>query len=463
MKIYNSLGRKIEDFKSINPLSVGMYTCGPTVYDFATIGNFRTYTLADLLYRTLLQNHYDVKYVMNITDVGHLTGDNLGDSSQGEDRLEKASKKEGKDAWEIAKFYTDIFLKDFKKLNLLQPKKFVKATEHIKEQIDLIKILEKRGYTYKTKDGLYFDTGEYPDYGKLSTLDEIKEGARVEVNPEKKNPKDFALWKLSQGQKRQMEWKSPWGIGFPGWHIECSAMSMKYLGSTFDIHVGGEDLRSTHHPNEIAQSEAATSKKFVNYWVHCTFLLVNGGKMGKSLGNAYTISDIEKKGFDALALKYFYFSAHYRTNQNFTWEALNAAQKSVNNLKNQFLRLIDNTYDIEESFENNFTKKFLNSLNNDLNISEGLGLMWDYIKSNDSSKSKINSLLKIDGILGFNLLSLLKTEIINNPEITKLIKIRDEARANNNWKIADEIKLIIESKGFIVEDSKYRTKIYPKV
>ncbi len=309
MKLYNSLSRKVEEFKSIKPKNVGVYTCGPTVYDYLTIGNWRTYVLGDLVLRTLKYLGYDVQYIMNITDVGHLTGDNLGDADVGEDRMEKSAKREGKSAWDVAKFYTEDFLDGFGKLNLLEPLQFSKATEHIKEQIKLVLAIEERGFTYQIDDGIYFDTQKYESqgnkYGELSTLDKIKEGARVKANPQKKDPRDFALWKFSpKNKKRDMEWKSPWGVGFPGWHVECSAMSMKYLGKQFDIHVGGEDLRSTHHPNEIAQSEAATGKKpFVKYWIHGAFLQVDGGRMGKSLGNAYTLQDIEKKGFESLTLR----------------------------------------------------------------------------------------------------------------------------------------------------------------
>ncbi|MEK9184093.1 MAG: cysteine--tRNA ligase, partial [Patescibacteria group bacterium] len=342
MKLYNSLTRKIEDFKPINQPGVGIYVCGPTVYDYVTIGNWRTYALGDLLARTLEYSGYKVDYIMNITDVGHLTGDNLGDADIGEDRIEQAAKLEGKTAWDIAKFYTGDFLAGYKKLNLFQPKKFTKATDHIKEQIDLIKKIEARGFAYKTSDGIYFDVKNYEKagnkYGELSTLDKIKEGARIEMNPEKKDQRDFALWKFSPSagkEKRQMEWDALWGKGFPGWHIECSAMSMKCLGEQFDVHLGGEDLKSVHHPNETAQSEAATGKKpFVKYWLHGAFLLVDGGRMGKSLGNAYTLRDVEKKGFDPMALKYFYLTGHYRKQLNFTWGALEAANNAYQKLKN---------------------------------------------------------------------------------------------------------------------------------
>src|SRR5579859_2198 len=351
LKIYNSLSRKVEEFRPLHPLQVGMYTCGPTVYSFAHIGNFRTYTTSDILLRVLQYNGYEVEYIMNLTDVGHLTGDNLGDADLGEDRMEKAAQNEGKTAWEIAEFYSDVFFKDFKKLNLKQPEKFTKATEHMKEQIELVKRLEEKGFTYQTSDGIYFDTSKFKNYAALSNLDQRKAGARVEINPEKKNQNDFAIWKFSypngvsfkeylatsekvedEVSKRQMEWKSPWGVGFPGWHIECSAMSMKYLGETFDIHTGGIDLLETHHPNEIAQAEAATGKKFVDYWVHGAFILVNGERMSKSKGNLYTVYDLEKEGYDALALRYLYLQTHYRKELNFTFDALDAAQNAYKKL-----------------------------------------------------------------------------------------------------------------------------------
>ncbi len=341
MKIYNSLTKTVEEFLAINPPEVGMYTCGPTIYDRKHIGNFRTYTLSDLLVRALTYEGYKVTHIMNFTDVGHLTGDNEGDADTGVDRLVKAAIRERKTAWDVAKEYEKLFLDDFEKMGLLNPAKFVKATDHIKEQIDLIKKLEEKGFVYKISDGVYFDTVSYEKntgnkYGELSNLDSIKEGARVEPNPEKKNPRDFALWKFSPvGETRDMEWESQWGIGFPGWHIECSAMSMKYLGESFDLHIGGEDLRSTHHPNEIAQSEGATGKKFVNYWVHGAFVLIDGQRMSTSKGNNYNVRDIIEKGFDPLALRYLYLGTHYKKQLNFTWVSLQAAQNVINKLREQ--------------------------------------------------------------------------------------------------------------------------------
>lgn len=439
---------------------VGLYTCGPTVYDYATVANFRTYTLGDILLRVLKYNGYKVKYIMNLTDVGHLTGDNLGDADIGEDRLEKAAKKERKTAWDIAKFYTKAFFVDFKKLNLMKPERFVKATDYIEEQIDLVKKLEERGLTYKTSDGIYFDTLEYEKktgnkYGELSTLDQIKEGVRVKVNPEKKNPRDFALWKFSpstsSGQvQRDMEWKSPWGIGFPGWHIECSAMSMKYLGETFDIHVGGEDLRSTHHPNEIAQSEGATGKKFVNFWVHGAFLKVDGGRMGKSLGNAYRIYDLEKRGYSALDLRYFYLSGKYNEPLNFTWESLEASKTAL--LKLRSLITVHRSQNTKTSVSE-YREKFTTALNDDLNTPQALAVLWEMVKGSIPSPDKYNLALSFDEVLGLELSKSPKKAEIPE-EIKKLIEKRKELRKEGKFEEADKLRKLIEEKGFNLEDEK---------
>ena len=414
----NSLTRKKEKFVAINPPKVGMYTCGPTVYDYAHIGNFRTYTIADILLRTLEYNGLKVKYVMNLTDVGHLTGDNIGDADVGEDRIEKAAESEGKTAWDIAKYYSKVFLEDVKDLNIRTPGVLPAATDHIKEQIELVKTLERKKFTYKTSDGIYFDTKGYEaktgnKYGKLSTLDKIKEGARVEANPEKKDARDFALWKFSpsasSGQaKRQMEWESLWGVGFPGWHIECSAMSMKYLGSSFDIHVGGEDLRSTHHPNEIAQSEAATGKQFVKYWLHVTFLQVEGKRMSKSKGNVYTVADIKKKKIDPLALRYLYLTAHYKDSLNFTWDSLISAGNALKKLETHVRSLrgrSDRTVLSEDKRikVDKFNKDFRDAVNDDLNTPRALAVLWESLKSNIPSEDKYDLAISFDEVLGLKL------------------------------------------------------------
>jgi len=465
--LFNSLTRKKEKFVPLDSARgkpVGLYTCGPTVYDYATIGNFRTYTSADILVRALKYSGYKVKYIMNITDVGHLTGDNLGDADIGEDRLEKAAKKERKTAWDIAKFYTKAFFVDFEKLNLEKPEKFVKATDHINEQVDLVKRLEGKGLTYRTSDGIYFDTIAFEEktgkkYSELSTLDRIKEGARVEANPEKRNPRDFALWKFSpKGVKRDMEWESPWAppgargkvMGFPGWHVECSAMSMKYLGETFDIHVGGEDLRSTHHPNEIAQSEGATGKKFVNYWIHGAFLKVDGGRMGKSLGNAYRIYDLEKRGYDALDLRYFYLSGKYNEPLNFTWESLKASQVALAKLRS--LITVHRSQSTRTTISE-YRNRFLQAINDDLNTPQALAVLWEMLKSSIPSSDKYDLALSFDEVLGLELSkSPKKVEIPE--EIKKLIAKRSILRKEGKFEEADEIRKQIERKGFNTQDEK---------
>lgn len=480
LKFFNSLTRKVEDFKPRNPTRVGMYTCGPTVYSFAHIGNFRTYTTADILLRTLKYNGYDVDYIMNLTDVGHLTGDNLGDADLGEDRMEKAAAKEGKTAWEIAEFYSEVFIEDYQKLNLERPQKFVKATDHIKEQIDLVKQLEEKGFTYKTSDGIYFDTSKFPEYGALSNMDQIKAGARVELNPEKKNEKDFALWKFSptgekrpaEGearQRRQMEWKSPWGIGFPGWHIECSAMSMKYLGESFDIHTGGIDLRETHHPNEIAQAEAATGKQFVKYWLHGAFILVNGERMSKSKGNLYTVYDLEKQNYDALALRYLYLQTHYRQEMNFTFDSLDAAQNAYKKLIVEVSKWDDdseNSGTVPTSIFDELEKRFNDALNEDLNTPQALAVMWELIKSDYPKAQKMQSLFKMDKALGLNIESMSRqlrnAQGIVPGHIQQLVEERQHFRKLKKFNAADQVRAKVEKLGYLIEDTKKGAKVTKK-
>lgn len=471
LKLYNSLSRKIETFKPINPKQVGMYTCGPTVYDFAHIGNFRTYTTADLLVRVLGANGFDVKYIMNLTDVGHLTGDNLGDADQGADRMEKAAKKEGKTAFEVAKFYTDAFLKDYDLLGLVKPEVFAKATDNIKEQIALVLQLENKGFTYTTSDGVYFDTSKFKDYGQLSDLDKIKEGARIEINEEKKNPRDFALWKFSYPQgrsfdsdqddsatRRHMEWDSPWGKGFPGWHIECSAMSMKYLGETFDIHAGGVDLKQTHHPNEIAQSEAATGKRFVNYWLHSAFILVQGERMSKSLGNNYRLYDLDKSGYHPVSLRYLYLQTHYRKELNFTFPSLDAAENAMKNLLQEIALWDEPAGSLPE-----YEEKFLKAINEDLNTPQALAVMWEMVKSSSPSGAKATSLLKMDQVLGLGLLE--KSQVIKADEgiipdnIKELVQEREQLRSEKRYNLADQLRNKIEKLGYVIEDSGKGVKV----
>jgi len=459
LNLYNSLTRKIEEFIPINPNLVTMYTCGPTVYNYVTIGNYRTYIFADLLYRTLQYKKYDVRYVMNLTDVGHLTGDTLGDADVGEDKLEKAAEKEGKSATEIADFYIKDFLNGFRALNLLKPYKFTRATEYISQQIDLVRALEKNGYTYKTTDGIYFNTSKFKDYGALSGLrpEKIKEGARVTVNEEKKNPTDFALWKFSpENSTRWQEWDSPWGKGFPGWHLECSAMCMTELGETVDIHLGGEDLKMIHHQNEIAQSEAATGRKFVNYWLHGAFLKVDNGKMSKSLGNAYTLDDIKAKGFAPLDLRYFYLSAHYRSSLNFTWDALSASQVALKRLYNT----LSGYKKVDGKLSADFTFRFEEAILNDLNMPKAVSVMWDLIKSDLPEGDKVQTLIHFDQVFGLDLQDYVGYEVPQ--DIMDLAKTRKEYRKAGIWDKSDMIRRQIEGRGFIVEDTIQGFKVLKK-
>ncbi|MCI0472541.1 MAG: cysteine--tRNA ligase, partial [Ignavibacteria bacterium] len=322
---YNTLSRKKEEFIPISGSKAGIYTCGPTVYNFAHIGNLRSYFFEDILKRVLLYNGYDVKHIMNITDVGHL----VSDEDEGEDKMEKGSAREGKTVWEIAEDYTEAFKKDISLLNILPPTVYCKATDFIQEQIEMIKCLEDKGYTYIIEDGVYYDTSKFPDYGKMALLDieGLEEGIRVEINTEKRNKTDFALWKFTpKDVKRQMEWESPWGRGFPGWHIECSAMSIKFLGNHFDIHCGGVDHIPIHHTNEIAQAEACTGEKFVNYWLHGEFLIEEKGKMSKSAGEFLKLQSLIDKGYSPFDYRYFLLMTHYRKKIKFSFNNLDSAR-----------------------------------------------------------------------------------------------------------------------------------------
>ncbi len=450
MRIYNSLLRQVEEFVPKHDDLVTMYCCGPTVYLPSTIGNFRTYFLADLVFRNLNLNNYKVHFVMNLTDVGHLTGENTGDADLGEDKVEKTATSEGKSAKEIVDFYTKDFMKQYDKLNLSRPIKFTKASDYIDEQIKLVGTLEDKGYTYRTSDGIYFDTSKFSKYGQLSglSIENIKEGARVEINPEKKNPTDFALWKFSPADsQRQQEWDSPWGKGFPGWHLECSAMVLSELGETIDLHLGGEDLKMIHHQNEIAQSESATGKEFVRYWVHGAFLQVEGGKMSKSLGNFYTVADLEEKGFDPMDLRYFYMSGHYRSPINFTWEAL---QNSHNSLKKLYEIVSGYKPDKEGKVSQKYMEKFREKLDDDLNLPEALAVMWEMLKNSISEPSKLVTVLEMDKVLGLKLDERVGYEIPQR--VTDMAKTRQEYRKSGIWEKADVLRKQITEEGFILED-----------
>jgi len=443
IKLYNTLTRKKEVFKPLKKGQVGVYTCGPTVYWYQHIGNLRTYIFADILKRVFLYNNYKVKHIINVTDVGHLTSD----ADTGEDKIERAAKREGKTAREIADYYLRIFQEDFKKLNILEPNSWPKATEHIKEQIELIKKLEEKGFTYKTNDGIYFNTGKLKDYGKLARLKirGLQAGKRISLG-EKKNKTDFALWKFSPlGEKRQQEWDSPWGIGFPGWHIECSAMSMKYLGESFDIHTGGQDHVQIHHTNEIAQSEAATGKPFVRYWLHGAWLLFKGRKISKSIGGLYTISELEGLGFEPMDFRYLCLTTHYRKPLSFTIDNLKTARNSYQRLENIISELKD-----DKKINGKYLEDFKTAITDDLDMPGALRVLWDLVR-NKNAKGKLRTIKEMDRILGLDLLK--KKKIVIPQKIKKLIEQREKFRKAGNFKEADEIRKKINNLGFIIEDT----------
>ena len=449
LKLYNTLTRKKETFKPIKEGQVGIYSCGPTVYLYQHICNLKAYIFSDLLRRNLISNNYKVKQVINVTDVGHLTSD----ADEGEDKMEKAVKKEGKTAQEIANYYWGLFKEDFKRLNIIEPDIWCKATDHISEQIELIKKLEQKGYTYKTSDGIYFDTSKCKDYGKLAKLDikGLKAGARIDVG-EKKNKTDFALWKFSEiPGVRQQEWSSPWGLGYPGWHIECSAMSTKYLGQPFDIHTGGIDHIPIHHTNEIAQSECATGKKFVNYWLHENFLTFGGEKVSKSKGGLFTISELDEKGFSQMVYSYFIMTGHYRSPIEFSLDILKANQTSFNRLKNLISELRDDGKTNEPAL-----KEFKKAMDDDLNTPKALAVLWTLVRD-EKAQGKINTIKEMDKVLGLKLLE--KEEIQIHQDIKDLLSKREQARKSKDWKKSDQIRDEIKQKGFIVQDTSEGQKV----
>lgn len=458
LKLYNTLSRKLEVFKPIKKGFVGIYTCGPTVYQYAHIGNLRTYIFEDILVRVLKYTGFKVKRVMNITDVGHLTSD----ADAGEDKMELGARREGKTAGEIASFYTAAFKNDMKQLKLLQPDVWCRATDHIKEQIALVNSLEKKGFTYTIPDdGIYYDPSKFKDYAKLGRLNlkGMKAGARVAVAEGKRSPADFALWKFSpKEKKRQMEWKSPWGIGFPGWHIECSAMSMKYLGRHFDIHCGGVDHIQIHHTNEIAQSEALTGKKWVNYWLHAEFLLLDEAKMAKTGEHFITLQTLVEKGFPPLAYRYFCLGAHYRTKLNFSWEALDAAKNACARLQEHAIKIFKAKPEKGSIFDAH-RKRFLDAINKDLDMPVAMAILWEIVRNNKISNGvKHSLLLDFDKVLGIDIGKQPKKEKLPN-EVIKLMKERDEARRSKNWPVADSIRQKLQDMGYVVEDAAEGTRV----
>ena len=457
----NTLSRKKEKFEPIDPPNVGMYTCGMTVYDYAHIGHGRKYVTDDILKRVLTVNGFKVNHVQNVTDVGHL----VSDADEGEDKLEKGATKQGKTVWEVAEFFTKNFYDSMDKLNIIRPDAICKATDHIKEQIEMVQKLFDNGMAYDTPEVVYFDVAKFPKYGESfgQKLSDKRVGVRAEVKTDenKRNPQDFALWfkRVGRFAGHAMHWESPWGDGFPGWHIECSAMATKYLGEQFDIHTGGEDHISIHHPNEIAQSEGASGKSpFVKYWLHTAFLMVDGKKMSKSLENFYTVADIEKKGFDPIALRYLYLGGHYRDPINFTWESLQSSQNAFDKLKKQVSSLKtegDRTVLSEEKNDKveSFRNDFMTAVNDDLNTSKALSVLWEMLKSNIPSGDKYDLAMSFDEVLGLRLSEARNTniEIPNNIKI--LISKREQLRKNKKFEEADKIRKQIEKMGHTVNDT----------
>jgi len=461
--LYNTLTRKKQLFKPIHDRHVMLYTCGPTVYDHAHIGNLRSFLFEDLLKRVLKFNGFKVKHVMNFTDVGHL----VSDQDEGEDKMEVGAQREHKTAWEIAEFYINAFKEDAKRLRMQEPDIWARATDHISEMIDLVRRIEEEGYAYVTDDGVYFNTLRLKGYGKLARLKAkgLKAGARVEMKG-KRSPTDFALWKLSLGRKRDMEWDSPWGMGFPGWHIECSAMAIKYLGQTIDIHCGGVDHIPVHHTNEIAQSEVATGKKFSNYWLHNEFMLVDGRKMSKSLGNYYTLRDIVSKGFSPLAFRYLCLSVHYRSQMNFTLDALRDAENAVKTVNDFIFRL-------EQTKENNLARnkkienalktvkeEFMKSINNDLDTPNAFAALFKLMRSvnkeidaGKADKKNLEAVLEFFRDINEVLDIAEEKQADLTPEEKKLLDLRESFRRQKDFKAADDIRNQLKEKGIILEDS----------
>ena len=448
--LYNTLTRKKEIFKSIEDKKAKIYSCGPTVYYYAHIGNLRAYLFMDTLRRVLKYNGYELTHAMNITDVGHL----VSDADEGEDKMLKAARRENKDPYEIANFYTEKFLADIDSLNISRPEIICKATEHIKEMEHYVQEIIKNGYTYDTKSTIYFDTSKLDKYGVLSNIkiDEQKAGARVDFDEEKKNTTDFALW-IKAPENHLMKWDTFWGKCYPGWHLECSAMSRKYLGENFDIHTGGIDHIPIHHENEIAQSKGATGKMPANYWMHCEFLLVNGGKMSKSLNNLYTLKDLEEKGFSPLDYRMFNFSSHYRNKINFTFEAMEAAKAALKRLKEGYKAHDQGNADIEEKIIAEYEQRFLEAINDDLNMPVAMSVVWEVVKNPNKSKQLAELLKKFDLVLGLKIDEEDKAEELPQ-EILELVEQRKQARSNKDWAKSDELRDLISSKGYIVKDSK---------
>ena len=450
IKLYNTLSRSKEVFKPIKEGKVGVYSCGPTVYNYAHIGNLRTYVFTDILKRIFTFNGYKVKSVMNITDVGHL----LSDADDGDDKMVKAAAEQNKTPEQIAEFYTAAFFKDCQRLNILRPDVTPKATEHIQEMLKVVRDLVAKGYAYETDDGIYFDISKFPDYGKLSraNLEEQLAGARVDVNLGKHHPADFAIWKKAE-PNHIMQWPSEWGMGYPGWHIECTAMSTKYLGEYFDIHTGGIDHVPIHHENEIAQVEAWLGHKAVNYWMHSEFMLVDGGKMSKHLKNTYTVDDLIEKGFSPMEFRYLCLNVQYRQKLNFTWESMESAKTSFKRLTSHLLSHKQSQNRTDKKVIDEIMNEFHEAINDDLNVPMAMGVLWKMVKL-PLSKDIYEAALVMDRVFGLDFDKISEeSQKVEVPDfVEKLAQQRLEARKQKNWAESDRLRGEIENAGFAVKD-----------
>ncbi|MEI8343340.1 MAG: cysteine--tRNA ligase [Candidatus Moraniibacteriota bacterium] len=471
LSLYNTLSKSKVEFKSLNPGKVGMYSCGPTVYGHVHIGNVRAYLLSDIARRYLEYIGYEVRLIKNITDVGHLTDDDVAQGDSGEDKIEKAASREKKTPEEISRFYEESFKQVEKELNILPAHFFPRATAHVPQMIKIIEVLIEKGFAYEKNGNVFFDVTKFADYGKLSgnTLENLKVGARLEDHPDKKNPWDFALW-LKAPARHLMKWDSPWSVGYPGWHIECSAMSTEYLGNTIDIHTGGEDNIFPHHEAEIAQTQCFTGKKFVRFWLHNRHLLVEGKKMSKSKGNLYTLDDIKENGFSAMDLRLLFLSSHYRSQMEFSWQALEQAHKNIQKI-NDFILNLEAISTNNLAFSNTFDtyaqgEKFQAAMDDDLNTPLALSNLYELISqvnsemaaeqlSSESAKRVLSLWKKMNSVFGF----ILQGQAEVPEEIKQLIRERQHAREGKDFQKSDDLRALIEKKGFILEDTKDGMKI----
>jgi cysteinyl-tRNA synthetase len=465
MKFYNTLSAQKEEFIPMKPNEVKIYTCGPTVYQYAHIGNLRTYLFMDLLRRALVHQGYHLKHVMNITDVGHL----VSDGDEGEDKMLKGAREQKKTPWEIASHYTEVFLQDIESLHIDSTEIIAKATDHIADMIEFVEGLLVKGYAYEIEDGIYFDLSKFQGYGKLSCvhLEDLLAGARVEIHQGKRHPADFALWKKAP-KEHIMQWESPWGRGYPGWHIECSAMARKYLGDVFDIHTGGVDHIPIHHENEIAQSEALLGVAPVRYWMHGEFMMVNNGKMSKSLGNAFTLEDLKNKGITPLTFRYFCLNAHYRNKLNFTWEGISAAKVSYERFLKEAQKHKHGSESLNVAVLKSYQEEFYKAIEDDLNVPKALGVTWNLIRNEPKSREVFALLLKMDEILGLGLnpseenIEDTEKTVVEKPfpqEVFSLVEKRRMARENKDWNLADRIRNDLLEMGVVLKDTQSGVEI----